>query len=122
VIADLERKIAVILREEADREHMSVKTERLSATPAAQIPGHRDSPLVKTTEAVHYALGFHPSIGTAGSNNGNVALLAGLSAISTGAADCGDSHSLNEWCDPGTIFKGIQKTLLLGVAMAQPGQ
>jgi acetylornithine deacetylase/succinyl-diaminopimelate desuccinylase-like protein len=118
VIADLERKIAGILQEEAEREHMTVKTERISATPAAQIPGHRNSPLVKTAEAVHYAMGFQPSISTTGSNNGNVALLAGLSAISTGAADCGNAHAVTEWCDPETIYKGIQKTILLGVAMA----
>ena len=120
VIADLEKKIAAILKEEADREKMTVKTELISSTPAAQIPGHRDSLLVKTAEAVHYAMGFQPSIGIAGSNNGNVALLAGISAISTGAADCGDSHALTEWCDPETIYKGIEKTILLGVAMAQP--
>jgi len=118
VIADLERKIAGIVQEEAEREHMTVKTERISATPAAQIPGHRNSPLVKTAEAVHYAMGFQPSISTTGSNNGNVALLAGLSAISTGAADCGNAHAVTEWCDPETIYKGIQKTILLGVAMA----
>jgi acetylornithine deacetylase/succinyl-diaminopimelate desuccinylase-like protein len=122
VIADLERKIAVIVKEEADREHMTVKTELISSTPAAQIPGHRESLLVKTAEAVHYAVGFHPVITTTGSNNGNVALLAGLSAISTGAADCGNSHAVTEWCDAETIYKGIQKTILLGVAMAQLSQ
>lgn len=122
VIADLERKIAVILKEEAERERMTVNTERISSTPAAQIPGHRESVLVKTAEAVHYAVGFHPSIGTTGSNNGNVALLAGLSAISTGAADCGNSHAVTEWCDAESIFKGIQKTILLGVSMAQLSQ
>jgi tripeptide aminopeptidase len=122
VIADLERKIAAIVKEEAEREHMTVKTEVISSTPAAQIPGHRESVLVKTAEAVHYAVGFHPVITTTGSNNGNVALLAGLSAISTGAADCGNSHAVTEWCDAGTIYKGIQKTILLGVAMAQLSQ
>ncbi len=119
VIADLERKIAAIVKEEADREHMTLKTEVISTTPAAQLPGHRDSLLVKTAEAVHYAVGFHPVITTTGSNNGNVALLAGISAISTGAADCGNSHAVTEWCDAETIYKGIQKTILLGVAMAQ---
>lgn len=122
VIADLERKIAAIVKEEAEREHMTVKTELISSTPAAQIPGHRESLLVKTAEAVHYAVGFHPFITTTGSNNGNVALLAGLSAISTGAADCGNSHAVTEWCDAETIYKGIQKTILLGVAMAQLSQ
>jgi acetylornithine deacetylase/succinyl-diaminopimelate desuccinylase-like protein len=119
VIADLEKKIAVIVREEAERERMTVKTERISSTPAAQIPGHRDSKLVKTAEAVHYAMGFHPSITTTGSNNGNVALLAGISAISTGAGPCSDSHALTENCEIEPIYKGIQKVLLLGVAVAE---
>jgi acetylornithine deacetylase/succinyl-diaminopimelate desuccinylase-like protein len=119
VIADLEKKIAVIVKEEAEREHMTVRTELISSTPAAQIPGHRDSKLVKTAEAVHYAMGFRPSITTTGSNNGNVALLAGISAISTGAGPCGDSHALTEFCEIDPIYKGIQKVLLLGVAMAQ---
>lgn len=119
VMADLERKIAAILKEEADREKMTVKTEIISSTPAAQIPGHRESLLVKTAEAVHYAMGFQPSITTTGSNNGNVALLAGLSTISTGAGPCWDSHALTEFCEVEPIYKGIEKTILLGVAMAQ---
>ncbi|MDT7806580.1 MAG: tripeptide aminopeptidase [Acidobacteriota bacterium] len=119
VIADLEKKIAAILKEEADREHMTVRTELISSTPAAQIPGHRESPLVKTAEAVHYAMGFQPSITTTGSNNGNVALLAGLSAISTGAGPCANSHALTEYCEIEPLYKGIRKVLLLGVAAAQ---
>ncbi|MGB8508883.1 MAG: M20/M25/M40 family metallo-hydrolase [Pyrinomonadaceae bacterium] len=118
IVADLEKKIAVIVKEEAAREHATVRTEQLSSTPAAQIPGHRESPLVKTAEAVHAALGFEPSIGITGSNNGNVALLAGISAISTGAAPCGDSHALTEYCEIEPIYKGIEKVLTLGVAMA----
>ena len=98
---------------------MTVKTERLSSTPAVQVPGHRESTLVKTAEAVHYAMGFKPSITVTGSNNSNVALLAGVSAISTGAAPCGDSHSLTECCEIEPIYKGIKKVLLLAVAVAQ---
>lgn len=119
VIADLERKIAAIVKEEAERERMTVRTERISSTPAAQIQGHRESALVKTAEAVHYAMGFRPSITVTGSNNGNVALLAGIPAISTGAGPCRDSHALTESCEIEPLYKGIQKVLALGVAMAQ---
>ncbi|HWS54064.1 MAG TPA: M20/M25/M40 family metallo-hydrolase [Pyrinomonadaceae bacterium] len=119
VIAEFERKIAAILKEEAERERMTVETELISSTPAAQLPGHRDSALVKTAEAVHYALGFRPVITTTGSNNSNVALIAGISAISTGAAPCGDSHALTEWCEIEPLYRGIRKVILLGVAMAQ---
>ncbi len=119
VIADLEKKIAAIVKEEAAREKMTVKTELVSSTPAVQVPGHRESRLVKTAEAVHYAMGFKPSITVTGSNNSNVALLAGVSAISTGAAPCGDSHSLTEYCEVEPIYRGVKKVLLLAVAMAR---
>ncbi len=118
LIAEYERKIADIVREEAEREHMTVRTELISSTPAAQIPGHRDSVLVKTAEAVHYAMGFRPSISISGSNNGNVALLAGIPAISTGAGPCSNSHALTENCDIEPLYKGIQKVILLLAATA----
>ncbi|HEX8853375.1 MAG TPA: M20/M25/M40 family metallo-hydrolase [Pyrinomonadaceae bacterium] len=120
VIADFERRIAAIVKEEAERARMTVKTELISTTPAAQIPGHRDSVLVKTAEAVHIAMGFQPPITVTGSNNSSAALLAGISSISTGAGPCGDSHALTEWCEIEPLYKGIKKVLLLGVATAQP--
>lgn len=119
VIADLEKKIAAIVKEEAERERMTARTELMSATPAAQIPGHRESVLVKTAEAVHYAMGFKPSITISGSNNGNVALLAGIPAISTGAGPCSNSHALTEHCEIEPLYKGIQKVILLLVATAE---
>ena len=48
VIADLEKKIDAIIQEEAKRAGMTVKTELISSSPSAQIPGHRTSPLVRT--------------------------------------------------------------------------
>lgn len=118
VIGDLEKKIAAIVKEEAERERMTARTELISSTPAAQIPGHRESMLVKTAEAVHYAMGFKPSITISGSNNGNVALLAGIPAISTGAGPCTNSHALTENCEIEPLYKGIQKVILLLAATA----
>jgi acetylornithine deacetylase/succinyl-diaminopimelate desuccinylase-like protein len=118
VIADLEKQIKTILDEEAARVGMTVKTDAISATPAASIPGHRESYLVRMAEAVHRVMGFDPPITNAGSNNGNIALLAGISSISTGAGPCDGSHSLAESCEIEPFYKGIKKTLLLEVALA----
>ena len=118
VIADLEKQIKTILDEEAARVRMTVKTDAISATPAASIPGHRESYLVRMAEAVHRVMGFDPPITNAGSNNGNIALLAGISSISTGAGPCEGSHSLAENCEIEPFYKGIKKTLLLEVALA----
>ena len=118
VIADLEKQIATILDEEAKRVGMTVKTDVISSSPAAVLPGNRDSQLVKIAEAVHRALGFNPPIGNAGSNNSSAALLQGITSISTGAGPCEDSHALTENCEIEPLYKGIKKILLLEVALA----
>ena len=118
VIADLEKKIATILEEEAQRVGMKVKTDVISTSPAAVLPGNRESNLVKVAEAVHRAMGFDPPIGNAGANNSSVALLNGITSISTGAGPCAETHSLTENCEIEPLYKGIKKILLLGVALA----
>jgi len=120
VIAELEKKISVILEEEAKRANMNLKTDIISTSPAAVIPGHRDSDLVKMAEAVHRAMGFDPPITATGSNNSSVALLQGIPSISTGAGPCDDSHALTENCEIEPFYKGIKKILLLELALAQP--
>lgn len=119
VMADLERQVTAILKEEAMREGMTVRTEVISASPAALIPGHRESALVKTAEAVHLAMGFiNPPITETGSNNSSAALRAGIPSISTGAGPCGDAHALTEWCDIEPFYKGTKKIILLELALA----
>jgi len=118
VIADLEKKIATILDEEAKRAGVTVKTDIISTSPAAVLPGNRDSNLVKIAEAVHRAMGFDPPIGNAGSNNSSAALLQGITSISTGAGPCNDSHALTENCEIEPLYRGIKKILLLEVALA----
>lgn len=118
VIADLETKIATILQEEATRAGMTVKTDIISTSPAAVIPGHRNSQLVKIAEAVHRAMGFNPPITNTGSNNSSVALLNGISSISTGASPCSDAHALTENCEIEPLYTGIKKILLLALAVA----
>ena len=119
VMADLEKEIAAILEEEARRANMKLKTEVISTSPAAMIPGHRNSKLVMVAEAVHRAMGFDPPITPTGSNNASPALLQGIPAISTGAGPCNDSHALTENCEIEPLYKGIKKILLLELALAQ---
>jgi acetylornithine deacetylase/succinyl-diaminopimelate desuccinylase-like protein len=98
---------------------MKVKTETIGASPAATIAGHRESYLVRISEAVHRVMGFDPPITNAGSNNSSAALLAGISSISTGAGPCEGSHGLNENCEIEPFYKGIKKILLMEVALAE---
>ena len=117
VIADLEKQIKTILDDEAARVGMKVKTDVISTSPAAMIPGHRESYLVRMSEAVHRVMGFDPPITNSGSNNSSAALLAGISSISTGAGPCDGAHSLAENCEIEPLYTGIKKVLLLEVAL-----
>ena len=119
-IDDFEKKIAQILNEEAERVGMTVKTELPEEKVlAAQIPGSRESFTVRMAEAVHRAIGFeNVPIGISASNNSNIALLAGLPAISTGCAPCGGDHSLGEWCHIEPLYRGIKKLILLELMLA----
>ena len=118
VIKDLEKQIATILEEEAKRANLKLKTDVISKSPVAMIPGHRDSVMVKIAEAVHRAMGFDPPISPTGSNNSSAALLAGIPSISTGAGPCADAHALTENCEIEPFYKGIKKILLLELALA----
>ncbi len=120
LIDEFEKKIAVIVREEAAREGMQVKTELVTEKlPAAQIPGNRESFTVRMAEAVHRAIGFeNVQLTNTASNNANIAFLAGVPAFSTGCAPCGGDHSLGEWCYIEPFYKGIKKLILLEVALA----
>jgi tripeptide aminopeptidase len=118
VLADLEKQIQTILDEEAARVGMKVKTDVISTSKAAVIPGHRESYLVRMAEAVHRVMGFDPPITNAGSNNSSAALLVGISSISTGAGPCDGAHSLAENCEIEPLYKGIKKVLLLELALA----
>ncbi len=118
VIADLEKQIKTILDEEAARVAMTVKTDVISSAPAAVIPGHRESYLVRMAEAVHRVMGFDPPITNAGSNNSSAALREGISSISTGAGPCDGAHSLAENCEIEPLYKGIKKVLLMEIALA----
>src|SRR5438046_437997 len=101
----------------ASRAGVKDKPYLISASPGAVIPGHRESYLVRMSEAVHRVMGFDPPITNAGSNNSSAALREGISSISTGAGPCDGAHSLAENCEIEPLYTGIKKVLLLEVAL-----
>ena len=104
----------------ADRAGLESKTELVvEKLPAAQVTGMKGSFTVRMSEAVHRAVGFdNIRLTNTASNNANIALLAGIPAISTGTAPCDNEHSLTEWCWIEPFYGGIKKLILLEVALA----
>ena len=89
---------------------MTVKTDVISRSSAASIPGHRESYLVRSPKpcigdgirsAHHNAVEqFRP------------VLIAGISSISTGAGPCEDTHALTENCEIDRCTKGLRRFVL----------
>jgi len=115
----LDSTIQKIVGEEAARAGMTVKREEVSVEEPATLPGHRDSVMVRTAEAVYRAFGLDPSITDTASNHTSAALRAGIPAVGMGAGDCEGSHGLHENCTVETIFPGIKRTLVLAVALSE---
>jgi len=120
VIADLKANVDAIVKEEAEKAGLSFKIDVISESPAAVIPGNRESALVKISEAVHLAMGFkNPPITPTGSNNSSAALREGITSISTGAGPCGDAHALTEWCYIEPFYRGTKKIIMMELALAE---
>jgi acetylornithine deacetylase/succinyl-diaminopimelate desuccinylase-like protein len=112
-------QIQQIVSEEAARAGMTMKRDQVSIEEVASMPGHRNSEMVRTAEAVYRAHGLEPSITNTASNHTSAALRAGVPAIGMGAGDCEGSHGLNENCTIDTIFPGIKRTIVLAVALSE---
>jgi tripeptide aminopeptidase len=115
----LEREVEQIVAEEARRAGMTVRRDVESKSEVASIPGHRNSEMVRTTEAVWRAFGFDPEITDTASNHTSAALLAGVPAIGTGVGPCERTHSIEENCEIEPVFTGIRRNIVLAVALAE---
>jgi acetylornithine deacetylase/succinyl-diaminopimelate desuccinylase-like protein len=113
----LDGVIQQIVTEEATSAGMTMKRDVVSIEEVASMPGHRNSEMVLTAEAIYRAMGFDPAITDTASNHTSAALRAGVPAIGMGTAPCESSHALEENCEIEPIFSGIKRTIALAVAL-----
>jgi acetylornithine deacetylase/succinyl-diaminopimelate desuccinylase-like protein len=122
VPADLQRldaAIQQIVEEEARRAGMTSRRDVVSTEEVASLPGHRNSEMVATVEAVFRAFGFDPDITDTASNHTSAAIRAGIPAVGMGTAPCEGAHALRESCEIEPIFTGIKRTIALAVALSE---
>ncbi|HYH06328.1 MAG TPA: M20/M25/M40 family metallo-hydrolase [Thermoanaerobaculia bacterium] len=122
VQSDLQRldaTIQQIVEEEAKRVGMTSRREKVSTEEVASLPGHRNSEMVATVEAVFRAFGFEPEITPTAANHTSAALRAGIPAVGMGTAPCEGAHALHESCEIEPFFKGIQRTIAIAVALSE---
>jgi acetylornithine deacetylase/succinyl-diaminopimelate desuccinylase-like protein len=96
---------------------ISASAELVGVRPAGKTP--EDSAIVKTALAVSAAMGLRETLHE-GSNDSNVPMSMGIPAITISGGGAGSgSHSLNETFDTKDSVKGVERAILLVVALAR---
>jgi acetylornithine deacetylase/succinyl-diaminopimelate desuccinylase-like protein len=87
--------------------------------PAAQIPGHRNSTLVKTAEDVLRYLDVEPRLNAWGVTDANIAIRRGIPAISLGRTRSRGGHTLQEEAEIDGLFVGMKQVALMFLSLNQ---
>ena len=95
-LADLERKMLVIVKRQAKDGDGQAKLELAGDRPAGVIP--TDHPLVQTCPAIYRALGITTS-SKAASTEANVSLAMGIPAVCLSVTSGENEHRLNEFIE-----------------------
>ncbi len=113
VIAQIEEEVRSILGEVSDGTGISFRMEPFQITPGGQIPGLKESPLVRTAADISRYLGYEPRLSDSGSSNMNVAIGAGTPAIGLGGSRGGARGQPEEWADIPAMLRAARHVALL---------
>jgi len=118
-LLETKRKIFSIVQEVAVEEGLEWEVETYSESPAGQIPGHRDSPLVRIAEETVKIMGYSPSLSNRGSSNMNVGINRNIPSISVGGQRGGKRDLPDEFANIEPVFAGMKLNFLVGYILAR---
>ena len=117
IIADIERDVRDILDTVTEETTINLEMLPFQLTPGGQIPGARESHLVRTAVATAQYLGYEPTLSNSGSSNMNVAIGGGSAAIGLGGGRGGARGTPEEWADRGALMSTARYVTLLAAAL-----
>jgi acetylornithine deacetylase/succinyl-diaminopimelate desuccinylase-like protein len=112
-VEEVETAVKQILAQVTAETTIRFSMEPTQLTTGGQIPGFRESKIVKTAEAISIQLGYVPSLGDAGSANLNVPLGHGTPAIGIGGNRGGQRGFADEWGDVPQMMRTAKYLVLL---------
>jgi di/tripeptidase len=115
-LADLERKMLVIVKRQAKDGDGQAKLELVGDRPAGVIPTNH--PLVQTCTAIYRALGITTS-SKAASTEANVSLAMGIPAGCVSVTSGENEHRLDEFIETAPLATGINALLLILLAVTR---
>lgn len=106
-----------IAAEVAAEEELEWWVEGFSESPAGQLPGARESRLVRVAEEASRLLGAEPTMSNRGSCNMNAGIAAGVASISTGGGRGGARDSPEEYANIEPNLMGVKLNFLIGYVL-----
>ena len=117
-LTNLVETIETLVRQANQPADVKVTMRQIGNRPAGRLA--RQADLVQWAAEALRLVGYRHISYLAGSNDANIPLSRGLSAICIGLANCGNTHRLNEYLDPTYLAYGLSQLLLLVMVTAQP--
>ena len=117
VVEGMETEVRRILEEVSAETGIALRMVPENITPGGQIPGFRDSEVVRSSVAAARAVGLEPRLSNAGSSNMNVALGQGVPAIALGGSRGGERGFPGEWADVPAMIRSAQHVFLLAAGL-----
>jgi len=114
VLKRIKDEILGIAEEVSKEEELEWWIESLSNSSPRQIPGARDSRLVRVAEEATRLMGIEPMLNNRGSSNMNAGVAAGISTISMGGDRGGGRDSQEEYANIEPAMAGIKLNFLIG--------
>lgn len=121
-VDDMEEAVAEILEQVSAETGVALRLEPEHLIPGGQIPGARESTLVRSSEAVARQLGLEPAFSPAGSSNMNVAVSRGVHAIGLGGSRGGARGEPEEWADVPAMMRTAEHVYLLAHLLSGSAQ
>ncbi|GAB3286730.1 M20 family metallopeptidase [Parahaliea aestuarii] len=113
--AGVQRELAAI-ESELD---VRFELEAITNTPPGQIPGARESALVRNAQAISAYLGSEPTLSNSGSSNMNIAVAGGTPAIQIGGERGGRRGFADEWASLDVLQRTARHVFLASVTLGQ---
>ncbi len=117
-VREMEGEVESILASVSGETGIALRLEEEQRMPGGQIPGARESGLVRSSVAVARSMGLEPDLSPAGSSNLNVAVAEGIPAIGLGGSRGGARGEPGEWADVPAMMGAAEHVYLLSLLLA----
>ncbi|MFC1562076.1 M20/M25/M40 family metallo-hydrolase, partial [candidate division KSB1 bacterium] len=118
ILQSTKESIFEIVENVAEEEQLEWWPEPYSEVPAGQLPGARNSRLVRITEEAMKGLGAEVSLSSRGSSNMNVGISMKIPSISVGGSRGGGRNTPDEYANIKPNLDGIKVNFLVGYILA----